>query len=448
MHSASSHSDQNQTSLARFGFSHGYRLEGDSALLNAHIDLSPSAARVASSFALQLWACEEPHRGGPLSGFKIAEAPISLSGLDAASRLDAVAFAHPPAAALTRISDARDSVSRDFSMVLVLAAGAPGAFDQVHDFANYPARERFVVPHLGGAAGYKLHDDGSVSLHVEQVFNPRSADNLSGSLSLQLWSVDKPYAGGELNGTLLATRELGQVRGQESITVQDELRSVLTRAVGGASHLVLALCEWTALGYLARDYCNFAEPQRAAAVGERPEAAASSVSAPSKVLAAPSVAAQAPAKVAAAAPAVAATAPAPSKDAPAAPAVAAAAPAQVVPAAASVAAEAPAKVAAAPNVAAQAPAKAPEAAASAPAQAPVKVEAAPAAALPPSASAKGALPSLNTISEDDLVKLAGISKKLAGQILKGRPYKSLDELRSVRGIGDKTVFGLRKLLTV
>jgi DNA uptake protein ComE-like DNA-binding protein len=431
MHSAPSHSDQNETSLARFGFSHGYRLEGDSALLNAHIDLSPSAARAASSFALQLWACEEPHRGGPLSGFKIAEAPITLSGLDAASRLDAVAFAHPPAAALTRLSDARESMSRDFSMVLVLAAGAPGAFDQVHDFANYPARERFVVPHLGGAAGYKLHDDGSVSLHVEQVINPRSSDNLSGSLSLQLWSVDKPYAGGELNGTLLATRELGQVRGQELIAVSDELRSVPTRAVNGASHLVLALCEWTALGYLARDYCNFSEPQRAAVASERPEAAAAEARA--------SASAREQEKVAAAAPSERSEAPV---KVVAAPVVVAEAPAKVAAAAPSERPAAPFKVAAAPSVPAQAPAKAASVAAS------VRPEAATPAAPPPSASAKGALPSLNTISEDELVKLAGISKKLAGQILKGRPYKSLDELRSVRGIGDKTVFSLRKLLTV
>lgn len=331
MHAASSHADQHPQSLARFGFSHGYRLEGDSALLNAQIDLDPSAARTAESFALQLWACEEPYRGGPLKGFKIAEAPIALPELAGESQLDTVAFAHPPAAALTRVSEARDGASREFSMVLVLAAGSPGAFDQVHDFANYPARERFVVPHLEGAAGYKLHEDGRVSVHVDRVVNPRATDNLSGSLSLQLWASDQPYAGGSLSGTLLASHELGQVRGQDALTFGEELRSTLAQPLPAPSHLALALCEWTALGYLVRDYCAFSEPYRAEPANRPPA---------------------------------------------------------------------------------------------------------------------DARRSLGALSEQELAQLSGLSLKLAAQILKGRPYKSLDELRAVRGIGDKTVSKLRKLLTV
>ncbi len=343
MHSAPVQTQLNDApaSTARFGHSHGYRLEGDAALLNAQIDVS-AGARPFSSFALQLWACPEPYRGGPLSGFKVAEAPIALSEHDSAAQLDAVAFARPPAA------------TGEYAMVLVLAAGAQGVFDQVHDFANYPARQRFVVPHLSGHAGYKLHEDGSLSLHAQRVTNPRGADNLSGTLSLQLWASDEPYAGGELKGVLLASHELGQLRGQESIE-PGELRFVPTSSVVSARQRVLALCEWTALGYLARDYCNFEE------------------------------------------------------SAPAAP-------------------EAPVKA-----IAPEAPVKAitPEA--------PVKA---------PAAQAESALPSLNAIDEQALASLAGISAKLAAQVIKARPFKSFDQLRSVRGIGDKTVSRLRKLMTL
>jgi DNA uptake protein ComE-like DNA-binding protein len=387
MHSAPSHIDNRDTRFARFGFNHGYRLEGDSALLNAQIDVSPSAQGTSSSFALQLWACAEPYQGGPLSGFKIAEAPIALSDLGSAAQLDAVAFARPPAAISTR-------ESRDYSMVLVLAAGSEGAFDQVYDFANYPARQRFMAPHLSGAAGYKLYEDGSVSLHVDGVVNPRSAENLSGTLSLQLWACDKPYDGGELNGTLLASHELGQLCGQES-RAPGELRSALSRPVAGGSHVVLALCEWTALGYLARDYGNFVEPHRAQPSQPAP--------APATVSSAPS-AAPAPSVVASVAPA-ASTASAPST----------AVRASVAPAASVV----PQPVVAVTESAAARPSAAP-----------------------------AARPSLNAISEDELVRIAGISKKLAGQVIKARPFKSFEGLLAIRGVGDKIVDRLRKQLTL
>ena len=78
-------------------------------------------------------------------------------------------------------------------MVLVLAAGQPGAFDQVHDFANYPARERFVGPHFEGSVGYRMLPEGGVALRAERVLNPRAVTNLSGSLALQLWALAEPY---------------------------------------------------------------------------------------------------------------------------------------------------------------------------------------------------------------------------------------------------------------
>jgi DNA uptake protein ComE-like DNA-binding protein len=44
--------------------------------------------------------------------------------------------------------------------------------------------------------------------------------------------------------------------------------------------------------------------------------------------------------------------------------------------------------------------------------------------------------------------VAGLNRKLAVAIVKARPFRSLDDLVRVRGIGDKTVRRLRAVLTV
>lgn len=327
MHSAQVHSDHRENPFARLGFSHGYRLEGDCARLNAQVDLTSSAGGLASSFALQLWACREPYRGGPIAGFKVAEAPIELTPDGVGSQHDTVAFARPPA------------LEGDYSMVLVLAAGVQGSFAEVHDFANYPARQRFVVPQLAGSLRYAQQEDGSESIEVEGVSNPREADNVSGTLSLQLWACAEPYTGGELKGAMLGAHEIGQLAGQTS-SAPIAFRSELALRDERAPFLVLALCEWTALGYLARDYRQLDVLPRA-----QPE------------------------------------------------------------------------------------------------------QAKPVAVVPQHAPA-AQRPALNSIGEEELAKLAGISRKLAAQVIKARPFRSFDQLLGQRGIGDKTVFRLRKLLTL
>lgn len=350
MHSVVTPSDARTQSFVRFGHSHGYRLDGDAALLNAQLDVDPEVVQSAASLALQLWACEEPYRGGPLTGFKVAEAPISLSTLEAERGLAATAFARPPA-----LERAAQADAHDYSMVLVLAAGSEGGFDQVYDFANYPERQRFVGPHLEGAAGYRLCDDKTVGIQVDRVVNARTCENLSGTLSLQLWALPAPYRGGELSGTLLASHELAPLSGQHLLT-PGELHCALNPSRADESHVVLVLCEWTSAGYLPRDYCNFVDPYRA------PESSPAAAPEP-EVVAAPE-----PARVRA--------------------------------------------VVAAPEAAREQPEK--------------------------------ARPSLNTASAEELALAAGISAKLASLVIKARPFKSFEQLRSVRGIGDKTVQSMRK----
>jgi DNA uptake protein ComE-like DNA-binding protein len=56
--------------------------------------------------------------------------------------------------------------------------------------------------------------------------------------------------------------------------------------------------------------------------------------------------------------------------------------------------------------------------------------------------------SIMTADVEELARVPGVNRKLAGEIVKHRPYKSMDELVKVRGIGPKMILILRKVLTV
>jgi competence ComEA-like helix-hairpin-helix protein len=67
--------------------------------------------------------------------------------------------------------------------------------------------------------------------------------------------------------------------------------------------------------------------------------------------------------------------------------------------------------------------------------------------IPPPTSPQKRL-DLNTASAQELQSLPGIGPVLAGRIIAGRPYKTVDDLRRVEGIGPKTLERLRAYLTV
>jgi DNA uptake protein ComE-like DNA-binding protein len=223
---------QPSSARARLGASHGYRLEGDTAFLNAELAID---ARETDGLALQLWACDAPYQGGPLRGIKVAEA--ALRGVT--ERLEANAIAQLPPA------------QRDYAMVLVLAADG-----QVHDFSNYPARQLFAGPHLHGSVGYRF-EEGDVVLQAS-VRNPRLVTNLSGTLALELWALPERYEGGALEGTTLAHVELGSLAGQGERLL--DLRVARAAAPAGTWQLAMVLREWTEAGYQTRDFCSFPVP--------------------------------------------------------------------------------------------------------------------------------------------------------------------------------------------
>jgi competence protein ComEA len=54
----------------------------------------------------------------------------------------------------------------------------------------------------------------------------------------------------------------------------------------------------------------------------------------------------------------------------------------------------------------------------------------------------------NTATVDQIMLLPGVGEVLAERIVEGRPYKSLDDLRRVPGIGEKVFAGLKDSLQI
>ncbi|MBV9946059.1 MAG: helix-hairpin-helix domain-containing protein [Myxococcales bacterium] len=338
---------------ARIAGSHGYRIDGDLAILDADLAfLSPDA--LGAQWALQLWACREPHAGGPLTGTKVAEAPVDPAG--AVPGVPAHMRAEVPA----RVPAAQPPLARGgHAMVLVLASGSAGTFEQVHDFANFPEPQPFHVPRFAGAVGYAI-DGSSVNLRAERVENPRASDNLSGSLCLELRALDGGTAEPGEAGLVLASAPIGRLSGRSSEGV--DAPAAFTPPPPGTWRMALVLREWTSDGFVSRDLRVFAAPYES----------------------------DAPALTDAPAPAPALT-------------------------------HAPALT---------------------PAEPPLTH------AEPPLTPTEPPRVSIQTASVDALAAVKGLTRKLALEIVKARPFRSLDELVRVKGIGEKTARKLRGLLAV
>jgi hypothetical protein len=232
--------------MARLSGPHGYRFEGDTVHLNAMFALLDSAAH-QRSWALQLWACSSaPASSRDLAGHMVAEVllPPMAELADEIEHFDVSATAWPPAGGGEHV------------MVLVLACGRPGRFNEIYDFAVYPRRERFIQPRISGNVGYRI-DGARAQISVGRVENPRAAANRSGTLSLELWALSAPFAGGRFQGHHLAGVEIGSVNGQGELLLQP-IDLAFTPPPPGDWQIVLMLREWTAAGFVTRDFTNFA----------------------------------------------------------------------------------------------------------------------------------------------------------------------------------------------
>lgn len=344
------------SSAIRIGFEHGYAFDGDRVRLDAELLVDDPAAALGQEWALQLWACDTPFDGRPVSAAKIAEIPLAAPGDSGTTWFSASTDAFPPAG------------RADHNLVLILAAGQDGRFAQVQDYVNFPRAESFMQPRLDGTSSFSLAEDG-VTMAVERISNPRTEDNLSGSLALELWALPAPYQAGEPEGQPLVSVALGSLAGQQAW--QDlAFTQALATHPAGTWHIALLLREWSAKGYVTRDFSNFPLPVTWNA---------------------------------------APTAAAPVEEAPAA---------------------------------AEAPAKAAEPAAK-PAAGKAKL-----AAKPKAAAAAPVSVSINTATAAELAAVKGLSKVVAAAIVAARPFKSLDELVKVKGMGVKSFDKLKGSLSL
>ncbi|MEY5098503.1 MAG: hypothetical protein RJA36_1222 [Pseudomonadota bacterium] len=224
--------------LARLGDDTGYRLAGDAVELHAHI-LCLAPLPDAAQWSLQLWADES---------IQVAALPLGplRPGANGSVRVSGCAPALPPAGRSAR------------SLSMALVCSQPQAAGTLQDRKVFAASQRFVQPLLEGRVEWRLYD-GELLLELESIHNPRDAANLSGTLALELWSLDTPCDGGDWSGTPLASLVLGCLVGQQRWSQQRHPMRVSELPPG--KHLTLMLREWTANGYVTRDWRQLAGPR-------------------------------------------------------------------------------------------------------------------------------------------------------------------------------------------
>src|SRR6185369_10603082 len=92
------------------------------------------------------------------------------------------------------------------------------------------------------------------TLAVDSIENPRAADNLSGTLALEVWALAEPYAGGSWQGVPVASVILGVLGGGNQWA---DCNYVVPAAVPeGPGVLTVMLREWGPAGYVTRDFYN------------------------------------------------------------------------------------------------------------------------------------------------------------------------------------------------
>lgn len=346
--------------VAQLGGSHGYRLEGDVAHLNAEI-LCDESRLTGQNWALQLWTDE---------GVKISELFLGLLQPNGTGCLyvGGSATALPPAG------------EGPFIVSMTLVSGIDGLLDTIEDCASYVQPVSFVQPRLQGTVCSGFSNDG-VTFDIARIANPRDVDNISGTLSLELWATDEPYKGGAWTGTPVASLVLGTLAGQTEWT--DCHYTTHAGPLPAEGHLTLMLREWTPAGYVTRDYRTLARPTAAAVQVEETKPAKKGKTKDASAVKEPK------------------------------------------------AAKGETKAEAKAEVKAEVKAEAK----------PVADKEAKVVAKAVTEKAKGV--SVNTASAAELTAIKGISNAVAKAIIAARPYVSLDELTRAKGVGAKLLDKVR-----
>lgn len=241
---------------ARLGSSHGYRFDGDTVFINASFTADSGADR-GRSWSLRLVAGTDALAGHVIT--EVALPPLSeLTG--AVENYETSSAALFPAA-------------RGFHPITLalIARDAAGNVEK-HDAFTYELAQSFAQPRLAGPVGFWFESDTELVLDIDHLENNRAADNLSGTLSVEVWALDQAYAGGTFTGTPVAGAILGSLAGGQSWT-PGALHLHAAKPAAG-SHVTVMLREWNGAAYVTRDFVNFTPAPVAAAVVETAPAAA------------------------------------------------------------------------------------------------------------------------------------------------------------------------------
>ena len=111
---------------------------------------------------------------------------------------------------------------------------------------------------LNGNSGYSIVDN-RVIINIDEIANNRNFGDQSGTLAIELWALKQPYTGGSFSGSCLAATNIGEINGQHYLS-NCRYDLCFEEPAIGTWTLCLMLREWTADGYVTRDFVNFDIP--------------------------------------------------------------------------------------------------------------------------------------------------------------------------------------------
>ncbi|MBF0265464.1 MAG: helix-hairpin-helix domain-containing protein [Gammaproteobacteria bacterium] len=106
--------------------------------------------------------------------------------------------------------------------------------------------------------GYTI-EENRIKVNIGNISNHRDINNISGTLSIEIWALEKTYIGGNFNGHCMAATSIGEISGQHYL--QNCYYDLIFHDLdSGIWHITLMLREWTDNGYVTRDFVNFDLP--------------------------------------------------------------------------------------------------------------------------------------------------------------------------------------------
>lgn len=128
----------------------------------------------------------------------------------------------------------------------------------MHNPQIIPQSTAAANPIIEGNCRFQI-DDKKITITVDKVLNTRPAGDVSGTLALELWALRQPYNGGDFNGVAVAGAQVGELFGQYFVA-NNQFTLDFAEPPVGSWYLTLMLREWTKSGFVTRDFVNFPVP--------------------------------------------------------------------------------------------------------------------------------------------------------------------------------------------